>query len=559
MQILNLEFKNIGSFGEKLQTIEFPANGNLVLIKGFSGAGKTTYLNIVKLLLFGKADGIPKNSIANRVNKNGYIKGIVKEGDKTFIIERGFQPTYLKIFKEDGTDLDMVGVKDAQSFIDNEIIKMSYALFSNIVSLSLNNFKSFLKMSPFDRREIIDRVFSLEIINNIFELIKKDIKDISGNINIDNANIFSLNQTVDQGLKEIESIQASNDSSILGAIENDSRKILEFNSKLGQISSKKNEVLSGINKMNQMISVLHQENTKKDVEIKEIEKKIKIFSQDKCPTCGCDLNSKEFDTVKENLQKSLQDLLDIKNQIAEKSKEIYQALESLHQNMNILTSGESQIQQEIFKLQANISSLKKASENSGEYQSVMNIINKTKESIDETKKRIEENTVKIGNLELLQNLFSVDGVKKQIIENYLPKLNAEIKETLIRLNFPYTLTFDGNFNSHVMDLGNEINIETLSIGEHKRVDLAVLCSIYKLIKRKYPSVNLFTLDEVLSSIDPVNNAEILKFLKEFSEEMKINIYVISHVSMSEDLFDDCIEIFKELRFSDIRHINGNFE
>ena len=168
MQILNLEFKNIGSFGEKLQTIEFPANGNLVLIKGFSGAGKTTYLNIVKLLLFGKADGIPKNSIANRVNKNGYIKGIVKEGDKTFIIERGFQPTYLKVFKEDGTDLDMVGVKDAQSFIDNEIVKMSYALFSNIVSLSLNNFKSFLKMSPFDRREIIDRVFSLEIINNIF-------------------------------------------------------------------------------------------------------------------------------------------------------------------------------------------------------------------------------------------------------------------------------------------------------------------------------------------------------------------------------------------------------
>ena len=127
-------------------------------------------------------------------------------------------------------------------------------------------------------------------------------------------------------------------------------------------------------------------------------------------------------------------------------------------------------------------------------------------------------------------------------------MNAEIKDTLIRLNFPYTLTFDNSFNSHITDLGNEINIETLSMGEHKRVDLAVLCSIFKLIKRKYPSINIFTLDEVLSSIDPTNSAEILKFLKEFSEEMKVNIYVISHVSMSEDLFDDCIEIFKELRF-----------
>ena len=83
MKIKYLEFKNIGSFGEKLQTIEFPSDGHLILIKGPSGVGKSTYLNITKLLLFGKADGIPKNAVANRVNRNGYIKGIVTEGEKT--------------------------------------------------------------------------------------------------------------------------------------------------------------------------------------------------------------------------------------------------------------------------------------------------------------------------------------------------------------------------------------------------------------------------------------------------------------------------------------------
>lgn len=559
MQILRLEFKNIGSFGEKLQVIDFPNNGNLVLIKGFSGAGKTTYLNITKLLLFGKADGIPKTSIANRVNKNGYIKGVIKEGDKTYIIERGFQPTYLKIFKEDGTDLDMVGIKDAQSYIDNEIVKMSYALFSNIVSLSLNNFKSFLKMSPFDRREIIDRVFSLEIINNIYELIKKDIKEISSNINIDNANIFSLNSTVEQGNKELVTIQTANDSSIAGAIKNDSKLISEYNEGLMKISSKKEEINAEVFKMNSIIDLLKKEYLNKNSELKEIKNKLKLFSQDKCPTCGSLLNTSEFQEIKVNLEKNKEEIEETINKIVNKNQEVTNNLKPYLDAIQKLNEAAASYNQEIIKLQAKISSLENLSKNSGEYQSVLNIINKTKENIEDTKKRIEENTTKMTHLEMLQNIFSIEGVKKQIIDNYLPKLNAEIKETLLRLNFPYTLTFDNLFNSHVMDLGNEINIETLSIGEHKRVDLAVLCSIYKLIKRKYPSVNLFTLDEVLSSIDPINNAEILKFLKEFSEEMKINIYVISHVSMSEDLFDDCIEIYKDLRFSDIRHIKDNEE
>lgn len=555
MQILHLEFKNIGSFGEKLQVIEYPSNGNLVMIKGDSGVGKSTYLNITKLLLFGKADGISKNAIANRVNKNGYIKGIVKEGDKTYIIERGFQPTYLNIFKEDGTNLDMVGIKDAQSFIDNEIVKMSYTLFSNIVSLSLINFKTFLKMSPYDRREIIDRVFSLEIINHIFELIKKDIKEISSNINIDNANIFSLNATVEQGKQELENIKQNNDSSISSSIQNNINTIENHNQTLVKISEKYQEIQKVLSSYESMKQTLNTELIKKNTEYKAILKNLKLFEQDKCPTCGSSLHSQDFDEIRNKLESDKKIAEEYMSRIQVKIQEIETAKGPYLEANQKLSSASNNLNQEILKLTADNNSLKNLIKNSAEFQSIQNIINNTQENIASTKKRINENTEKINNLEILQSLFSIDGVKKQVIDNYLPRLNDEIKDTLIRLNFPYTLTFDNSFNSHLTDLGNEINTETLSMGEHKRVDLAVLCSIFKLIKRKYPTINIFALDEVLSSIDPTNSAEILKFLKEFSEEMKVNIYVISHVSMSEDLFDDCIEIFKELRFSDIRHFN----
>lgn len=556
MKIKYLEFKNIGSFGEKLQTIEFPSDGHLVLIKGPSGVGKSTYLNITKLLLFGKADGIPKNAVANRVNRNGYIKGIVTEGEKTYIIERGFQPTYLNIYKEDGTSLDMVGVKDAQSYIDTEIVKMSYTLYSNIISLSLINFKSFLKMSPFDRREIIDRVFSLEIINHIFEFIKRDIKDLASNINMDNASIFSLTSTIESSKKELESIKESNDSSISSSIQSNMNMMIDIENKLKLIQEKYQEVSNGSNNMIQVIQTLNQELTNVNFKIKHINEKIGLFNLGCCPTCGTKFDTDEFKEMLHKLEDEKTEKENLKERIEAKIKEVQEAKAPYDQAIQVLVQKSREFSAERLRLDAETNALKNSVKNSAEYQSIQNIINNTEDSISVVKKRITSNTNKINNLEILQNLFSIDGVKKQVIENYLPKLNAEIKDTLIRLNFPYTLTFDSQFNSHVTDLGNDISVETLSVGEHRRVDLAVLCSVFKLIKRKYPSINVFTLDEVLSSVDPENSTEILKFLKEFSSEMKINTYVISHINMTEDLFDDCIEIYKDMRFSDVMHYNS---
>lgn len=556
MKIKYLEFKNIGSFGEKLQTIEFPSDGHLILIKGPSGVGKSTYLNITKLLLFGKADGIPKNAVANRVNRNGYIKGIVTEGEKTYIIERGFQPTYLNIYKEDGTSLDMVGVKDAQSYIDSEIVKMSYTLYSNIISLSLINFKSFLKMSPFDRREIIDRVFSLEIINHIFEFIKKDIKDLAANINMDNASIFSLSSTIESSKKELESIKESNDSSIASSIQSNMNMLTDIDNKVKLIQEKYQEVSTTNNNMVQVIQTLNQELTNVNFKIKHINEKIGLFNLGCCPTCGTKFDTYEFKEMLHKLEEEKAEKESLKERIEAKIKEVQEAKAPYDQAIQVLVQKSREFSAERLRINAETNALKNSIKNTAEYQSIQNIINNTEESISVVKKRISANTNKINNLEILQNLFSIDGVKKQVIENYLPKLNAEIKDTLIRLNFPYTLTFDSQFNSHVTDLGNDISVETLSVGEHRRVDLAVLCSVFKLIKRKYPSINVFTLDEVLSSVDPENSTEILKFLKEFSSEMKINTYVISHINMTEDLFDDCIEIYKDMRFSDVMHYNS---
>jgi len=62
-------------------------------------------------------------------------------------------------------------------------------------------------MSPADRKQIIDRVFDLEVINIVFENLKRDTRELGAAINSDNSTLFSLNQTIINANNELKRIQ----------------------------------------------------------------------------------------------------------------------------------------------------------------------------------------------------------------------------------------------------------------------------------------------------------------------------------------------------------------
>ena len=56
MKIKNIKWRNIFSYGNKEESLDFGDNGTLWQLTGVSGAGKTSLLSIPKLLFFGKAE-----------------------------------------------------------------------------------------------------------------------------------------------------------------------------------------------------------------------------------------------------------------------------------------------------------------------------------------------------------------------------------------------------------------------------------------------------------------------------------------------------------------------
>ena len=68
----------------------------------------------------------------------------------------------------------MLQVKvNLQDFLETEIYEIPYHVFKNVIILSVNDFKSFITMSPYDKKRIIDKIFGFSIINEMAEAVKK--------------------------------------------------------------------------------------------------------------------------------------------------------------------------------------------------------------------------------------------------------------------------------------------------------------------------------------------------------------------------------------------------
>jgi energy-coupling factor transporter ATP-binding protein EcfA2 len=91
----------------------------------------------------------------------------------------------------------------------------------------------------------------------------------------------------------------------------------------------------------------------------------------------------------------------------------------------------------------------------------------------------------------------------------------------------------------------------MSTGERKKSDFIIIIAMIKLLKVRYPSVNMLFLDEIFSSIDGAGIHEIIAILKDTVKETGLNTWVINHSELPVNLFDIKAEAVKEGGFSKI--------
>lgn len=551
MYLKELKVRNIGRYGNNTKTIEFSEEGKLIHLRGRSGSGKTTILQLPNLLIYGKTPGVNKSDIANRIHGNGYILGTIQKGEDTYTIERKFKPNSLKIMKN-GEDIQNIGITDGQSYIENEIVGMPFQIFTNVVSIDLNNFKSFIAMTPSEKKAIVDRIFNIGFINELYTEIKKDIKDVSTYINQNQAVIDQLENTISNAIKGLEDVKSVNTQQIQSRINelvSTNEALLKHKQDFEQKKLNADEIFK---KLNVAIHSCNKDIAVCESDIRNVEAKIDLFRQSKCPTCSGELKGEYFDSIRTSLDNLLNELkVSLSNH--HKTREgLAETERTFNENYKTIVDNLNAIQNKMYANEQLVKSLNNEliQNTNTDHTVIKNIIEENRKNVEELSKSNAEKNKELYCLDVLGALYSDDGIKKYIISSYIPFINKNIKEVLERFSFPYEIRFDDSFEAHGYEYGQEIPLGTLSAGEHKRVDISIVCVLLKLIKQQYPQLNFLFLDETLSSLDGQTADNVIRYLKEMSNELNMNIVIVSHTQINSEFIDEVISVSKIGGFSD---------
>lgn len=551
MRIISVSFKNFASYGNKLQQIDFSKNdGMFYLVTGENGSGKSTISDVIKFGIYGKLGNKRLRDIPNRFNQQTYVKVILEAKGSRIVIERGISPNFLKLWVN-GNEYDQAGKKNAEDYIVDEIIGLPFYVFNNIVSLSINDFKSFLNMSPHDKRMIIDKIFSLEIINNVKWLVKSEIKRLRDLSISYSKQIETIEQSIENSQKEldilknkIETDAKKKRTSILASIEEYNSKMNEVKQKLTSVDEKMNQTTT---KLDNLRELLEKNNSAK----LRIDEKKSLYENQKCPMCESDLTT--------DFHKSMLDeVIEKEGRVKENIEKLTSAIESIKETQTKIRKAKSSYNSKkiefstiITNYKEQLSKLDSSDKNSQETAVITKIIN---EATDRRKKYIRQQDQcenKMNFYKLIEDIFGDNGVKQLAITKIMPALNSEIRQVLAELRMDYKVTFNKNFDAIITHLGHEVAIQQLSTGERKKIDFAALIAIIRLMKIKYPTMNIIFLDEIFASIDSDGIHHILKILQDISKNMNINIFVVNHAPLPAEIFDYRISISKPNNFSNI--------
>jgi DNA repair exonuclease SbcCD ATPase subunit len=542
-----VSFLNLGSEKEDLYDIEVRNShnyfGNGILSHNSSISGVITFG------LYGKLEGKKLKDIPNRINGNAWVKITLESNGSEVVVERGLEPNLFKLYIN-GAEYDQAGVRSVQDYLSEDILGIPYYVFNNTISLSINDFKSFIKMSSQDKRSIIDKIFGFHVLNQMRDLLRDENRKIKETLDNISGKLSSLESTIGSSLNEMDNLanqlkQESTDKK--GQLQ----KSLATFEDLQSIHAKKTEEFrENENNLSIEISNTNRLMIESRTKIQDTQRKIKLYELDQCPTCQSSLDSEFHHCIKDGLvaeQSSstlqLDELAKTMSDLREKEKEVFSI------KTDILDKGRK-IEIKISEIRRD---LKHLEENTGDkqLQSLQRIVDNLSIEKDKMSSESFKNQEKNNWLKTLDEILGEKGVKQMAIRTILPSLNSEILDLLSKMHLDYQVVFDEEFNATIYHMGVEIATQTLSTGEMKKVDFVVLIAIMKLMKMKFSSINLLFLDELFSSVDPDGVHSILRILRNVCKELGLNIFVINHAPMPHEIFDWKLEVSKANNFSSI--------
>jgi len=552
-----LEWCNFLSTGNAANKIIFNKSPSTLVI-GRNGEGKSTLLDALTFSLFGKPfRNINKPQLINSINgKNCAVEITFDIGQNEYKVIRGMKPNVFEIWLNGSLINQDAAVKDYQNFLEQQILRLNYKTFTQVVILGSASFVPFMQLPPGQRREVIEDILDIGVFSIMNSILKERMNENKDQlVAIDNKITIAKNNVEVQKKLIGTLVNSKRDqvAQIRKQIEDNEAEIAANETRWNELNAEINKLLSSIEEDNvdQLINASIKAKNKFVLLKEQTEKNLSFFKNNEtCPSCAQGIahdhketivnklieDTSEIDSNITTIEEAYKKLLEKQKKVEQVNKEIL----ALNIQCNNIVSSNKTLNNQNQKLLTDIESTKKdTTDLDAEKKKLKEIADEALVLIERKTELFQEKQIHEASSLLLKDT----GIKTAIIKEYLPVMNKLINGYLSAMDFYVHFELNESFNEVIKSrFRDEFTYASFSEGEKMRIDLAILFTWRQIAKMKNSvNTNLLILDEIFdSSLDNSGTDYFLSVMNALGD--KSNVFVISH--KGDQLFDKFHSVVK---------------
>lgn len=539
------------------------------LVIGRNGEGKSTMLDALTFALFGKPfRNINKPQLINSINgKNCVVEIEFDVGTNEYKVIRGLKPGIFEIWLNGNKVNQDAAAKDYQSMLEQQILRLNYKTFTQVVILGSASFVPFMQLPAWQRREVIEDILDIRVFSVMNTILKERINENKDQLNAIENKITIAKNNVEVQKKLIGTLVSSKKEQvdqIRKQIADNEAEIAENQTRWEQLNDQINQMLvdaEAAKELEQHINAAVKAKNKFVHTKEQTEENLSFFlNNEVCPSCSQGIEHEHKTGIVTRLNEdlveidtNLQTIAEAYDKLVERQKvldQVNKELLVLNVQCNAAISANNMLMKQNKKLEDDITSMSSDTTNIDEEKK------KLKDIADEALLLIEKKSELYQEKQIHEVsaiLLKDTGIKTAIIKEYLPVMNKFINGYLTAMDFYVHFELDEAFNEVIKSrFRDEFTYASFSEGEKMRIDLAILFTWRQIAKMKNSvNTNLLILDEIFdSSLDNSGTDYFLSVMNALGD--KSNVFVISH--KGDQLFDKFHSVIKFEKKNDFSSI-----